>query len=79
MRGHGDERAAGDPARGSSRAPPVGPDAPLRRAVRWLFADREEIDQEGLLAERTLLVVHRRRAPAEDQAPDAPERRGADR
>jgi hypothetical protein len=56
----------GDPGRSARRAGgPIarrvwGPDAPLRRAVGWLFADREEIDQEGLLAERTLLRTPRR-------------------
>jgi hypothetical protein len=51
-----------------------GASSPLRHAARWLFAEREEIDQEGLLAERTLRLGPRRArrdepdatAPAED-------------
>jgi hypothetical protein len=44
--------------------------APRWRRVRaWLLGGREEIDQEGLVAERTLLVRPRRitrEAPADD-------------
>ena len=52
----------------------------LRRAVRWLFAGREHIDQEGLLAERTLLPAPRRAQPEQDAAAtDEPDRAAADR
>jgi hypothetical protein len=37
-----------------------------RRIKAWLFGNREEIDQEGLLAERTLLLARRR--PRHDEA-----------
>jgi hypothetical protein len=45
-----------------------GPDSALRQATRWLFAEREEINQEGLLAERTLRLAPRR---ARHDEPDA--------
>ena len=35
--------------------------ASWRRIKAWLARDREDIDQEGLLAERTLLLAPRRR------------------
>src|SRR3954454_17870264 len=37
-----------------------------RRARDWLFGDRADIDQEGLLAERTLILAPRQ--PARDEA-----------
>jgi hypothetical protein len=40
--------------------------ASWRRIKSWLFGDREEIDQEGLLTERTLLLGPRR--PRHDEA-----------
>jgi len=40
---------------------------PWRRVRDWLFSDRADIDQEGLLAGRTLLVAPPRPA-AEDGA-----------
>jgi hypothetical protein len=40
--------------------------ASWRRLKAWLFGDREEIDQEGLLAERTLLLGPLR--PRQDEA-----------
>jgi hypothetical protein len=46
--------------------------------MRWLFAGREHIDQEGLLAERTLLVAPRRALP-EQEAAAAPDRDRRDR
>jgi hypothetical protein len=66
---------AGPRRRGAIARRVWGPDAPLRRALRWLVADRERIAQEGLLAERTLLV--RRRSAVEEQ--DAPAPESADR
>jgi hypothetical protein len=48
--------------------------------VRWLFAGREHIDQEGLLAERTLLPAPRRAQPEQDAAAtDEPDRAAGDR
>jgi hypothetical protein len=63
MDGHRDrQRAEHEPhgflARGSGGPPP------WRRVRDWLFGDREDIDQEGLLAERTLMLTPRR--PARD-------------
>jgi hypothetical protein len=56
-----------------------GDESPLRRALRWLFGDREHIDQEGLLADRTLLVRRRGASGAGDDDPEAaPGRRSAD-
>jgi hypothetical protein len=56
-----------------------GDRSPLRHALRWLFGDREHVEQEGLLAERTLLV----RPPpppgeADDEPGAGPERRSPD-
>src|SRR5690242_18651884 len=47
--------------RGATAGPPA-----WRRVADWLFGDREDIDQQGLLAERTLLPRPRpeRRRPA---------------
>jgi hypothetical protein len=50
--------------------------APWRRVRDWLFGDRSDIDQEGLLAERTLRLTPRR-PPRDDPAggsgaPDKP-------
>jgi hypothetical protein len=45
--------------------------APWQRVREWVLGGREEIDQEGLLAERTLSVKPRRitrEAPADDAA-----------
>jgi hypothetical protein len=53
--------------------PPRIRENPLRRALRWLFAGREHIDQEGLLAERTLLVSTRRAHREEGPEPEAAE------
>jgi hypothetical protein len=55
------------------RESPPGRGNPLRRALRWLFAGREHIDQEGLLAERTLLTSPRRAHHDEAGDPEAPE------
>ena len=54
MDGPGERRRAGEPRGFLPRAWAAGPPA-WRRVVDWLFGDREDIDQEGLLAERTLL------------------------
>jgi hypothetical protein len=68
MSGHRREPPATRRAGGAIARRLWGADAPLRRALRWLFAGREHIDQEGLLAERTLLI-RRDHLAAED--PDA--------
>jgi hypothetical protein len=47
-----------------------GADSPLRQALRWVVAEREEIDQEGLLAERTLCLA----PPRPDDERDAERR-----
>ena len=44
----------------------AGDGASWRRIKAWLFGDRGEIDQEGLLAERTLRLAPRR--PRHDEA-----------
>jgi hypothetical protein len=50
----GVRRRAGDEPRGFlPRAWAAGPPA-WRRAVDWIFGDREAVDQQGLLAERNL-------------------------
>jgi hypothetical protein len=51
--------------------------APWRRVRDWLFGDRSAIDQEGLLAERTLRLTPRR-PPRDEPAGDsgAPGTRG---
>jgi hypothetical protein len=72
MDGHGDRpRAKREPrgflARGGA-APP-----PWRRVRDWLFGDRADLDQEGLLAERTLMRAPRR-PPRDDGArPGSPQ------
>jgi hypothetical protein len=66
MDGHGDRPRARREPRGFL---PRGGAAPPRwRRVRdWLFGDRADIDQEGLLAERTLMLTPRR-PPRDDGA-----------
>jgi hypothetical protein len=55
-------------------------ESPVRRVMRWLFAGREHIEQEGLLAERTLLGAPRRAQPEQEAAvPEEPDRRGGER
>jgi hypothetical protein len=76
MTGQGDGGRPAGPAGGPIARRLWGHDAPLRRAVGWLFADREEIDQEGLLAERTLLRAPSRPVADED---DAAPPRGSER
>jgi hypothetical protein len=59
MDGQGDGRGADREPRGF--LPRAGAAASLwRRARDWLFRDRADIDQEGLLAERTLVLAPRR-------------------
>jgi hypothetical protein len=70
MSGHRREPPATRRAGGAIARRLWGADAPLRRALRWLFAGREHIDQEGLLAERTLLIC-RHHPAAEDPAAGA--------
>jgi hypothetical protein len=54
MDGNGVRRRADDEPHGFlPRAWAAGPPA-WRRAVDWLLGDREAVDQQGLLAERTL-------------------------
>ena len=53
MDGSGERRRAAEPRGFLPRALAAGP--PAWRVVDWLLGDREDIDQEGLLAERTLL------------------------
>jgi len=56
-----------------------GDESPLRRALRWVFGDREHIDQEGLLADRTFLVRRRGASGAgDDDAEAAPGGRSVD-
>jgi hypothetical protein len=55
MDGKGVRRRADDEPHGFlPRAWAAGPSA-WRRVVDWLFGDREAVDQQGLLAERSLL------------------------
>jgi hypothetical protein len=53
-----------------------GAPRPWRRVMDWLFGDRADIDQEGLLAERTLMMAPRRprrdEPDADTRAPDEP-------
>ncbi|MFL5974066.1 MAG: hypothetical protein ACJ76G_02840 [Solirubrobacterales bacterium] len=66
MDGHGDRPRGRPEPRGF--LPRGGAAPPLWRRVRhWLFRDRADIDQEGLLAERTLMV-RPRRPPRDDGA-----------
>jgi hypothetical protein len=71
MDGNGERsRAAREPCGLLPRTGATGP--ALRRAWDWVFGDRADVDQEGLLAERTLRVrPHRaaREEPAADRAP----------
>ena len=70
MDGHGDRRRAGREPRGF--LPRAGAAPSQWRSVRdWLFGDRADIDQEGLLAERTLVLAPRRTA-RDGAACDAP-------
>jgi hypothetical protein len=59
MDGQRDRRRADSDSRGFLPRAGAGA-APWRRVVDWLFGDREDIDQEGLLAERTLPGTQRR-------------------
>jgi hypothetical protein len=55
--------------------PPAGTaPARWRRALHWLLGDREDIDQEGLLAERTLLIARPRPKRERTDAPSGPGR-----
>jgi hypothetical protein len=66
MDGHRDRRALDREPRGPLPPPAPGSRGPFRRIASWLFRNREAIDQEGLLAERTLRVA-RRRPPRDDE------------
>ncbi len=65
MDGQGDGREADNEPRGF--LPRAGAAAsPWRRARGWLFGDRADIGQEGLLVERTLVLAPRRMARDDD-------------
>jgi hypothetical protein len=57
-------RRPGEEPRGFVQPAGARGDGRWRRALDWLFGDREELEQEGLLAERTLLLT-RSRPPGE--------------
>jgi hypothetical protein len=74
MDGHRHLRPRRDEPRG--HPPPAGtPATRLRRALEWLLGDRDAIDQEGLLAERTLMIGRPR---SNRERTDAPGGRGPD-
>jgi hypothetical protein len=62
------QRAESEPQGFPARA--GAPPAPWRRVIDWLFGDRADIDQEGLLAERTLMRAPRR--PRRDEPEHGP-------
>ena len=73
MDGESDRQRADSEPRGFLPRSDAAP-APWRCVMDWLFGDRADIDQEGLLAERTLEIAPRprREEPTEDAgAPDA--------
>jgi hypothetical protein len=73
---HVRRRADEEPRGYLPRALTAGPPA-WRRVVDWLFGDREDIDQQGLLAERTLfprLQPEQRRPGGERPAPPGDDR-----
>jgi hypothetical protein len=69
------QRAKGEP-RGFLPRAGAAP-ARWRRVMEWLFGAREDIDQEGLLAERTLLLRSRR--PRRDEPEDDAQALGSER
>jgi hypothetical protein len=71
MDGQRDRRRADSEPRGFLPRAGAGA-APWRQVVDWLFGDREDIDQEGLLAERTLSGTQRRshRERPDERPPD---------
>jgi hypothetical protein len=72
--GQGNSRRADREPRGF--LPRAGAAAPPWRHVRdWLFGDRADIEQEGLLAERTLMVAPRR--TTRENAPRQPAAAGS--
>ena len=69
MDGKGVRRRADDEPHGFlPRAWAAGPPA-WRRVVDWLFGDREDADQQGLLAERTLFPRPPRGSARSDAEP----------
>jgi hypothetical protein len=65
MEGSGIRRGSDDEPRGFAPGARRGGPRAWRRVVTWLFADREDIDQRGLLADRTLFPrAARDRVPA---------------
>jgi hypothetical protein len=67
MGGDGERRRADTEPRGFiARAWAAGAPA-VRRAVHWFFGDRDEADQVGLLAGRTLLLSQPRDTPPPDR------------
>jgi hypothetical protein len=65
MDGQGHRRGSSPEPRGFISRTGSG-EGDLRRAWDWLFGDRADIDQEGLLAGRTLLVRRTRREDADE-------------
>jgi hypothetical protein len=61
MDGDRDRQRADNEPRGFLPRIGDGP-SPWRRVRHWLFGDRADIDQEGLLAERRLMPAPRRRS-----------------
>jgi hypothetical protein len=76
MDGERDRQRAENEPRGFLPRAGAGP-APWRRVMDWLFGDRDDIDQEGLLAERRLLVGPRRQRRDEPEGDAQPP--GSDR
>jgi hypothetical protein len=65
--GHADR----EPQAFVTRRPQGGAVPGWRRALSWLFRDREDIEQEGLLAERTMRAApHRARRDVPEQRRD---------
>jgi hypothetical protein len=65
-------RRAGRAPRGALPDRPEADQPRWRRAVQWLLGAHEDVDQEGLLAERTLGVVQARRPPPDEDDGEDP-------
>jgi len=73
MGGHGSHRrSAGREPRGPLSRRPANGRSRWRRAVEWLVGAHDDVDQRGLLAERTLDVVKARDDPPEEEPHDDP-------
>jgi hypothetical protein len=71
MDGHGSHRrGAGREPRGPLSRRPANGGSRWRRAVEWLLGGRDDVDQRGLLAERTLGVVKARDDPPAEEPRD---------